>query len=746
MLACSLLAAAALADCENYGEFPAVVGSIEQPAVQLQYYGDDYLLAANDTGLIILVLDDSGSPSLLASVPLGDFGVLDLAVCGTVVYCLSYSGLYAVDLSDVASPVLIGQIELDGDHSGIGGEGDLLGVVDYDDTWSLFDTANPALPQLLHTEPSESMPEDIVITNQRAILTGNGWELHDITVPSSPLPIASEVFDYVNETTYGGGTNVRSCALHGGSLVQYLDYWTRYGDWVHGPLFAHGLTLRTVDVAIPGNPVVTHEESLGSSQAWPSAVQAVLAIADDLAFVNCGGLRIYDLSGGLTHVASIPTDAVGDGLVARDGFVHGGYTRITTFTYPQPLVDNRVVVEPSGADEAGTTNHAVAGDGWFAATDWWEYSDGLGTVNGGALWIFATASSLSVPVAEYGGEWISYSDLAADGASLYFVENQQLKWIDLTDPAAPGEPTVIPLGYVAQTVEVGPGDLVAVGGSSGGLRIYDLADPGAPQLVSNVTATNFQDLLWQGNLLLVGTTQGITVLDVQDPAAPAAVSTLAIGTTTMMSALDATSLLAGNGTAIRLVDIADPADPEVLAANLGVGPIAGFVAIGETVYIGNGGVHTLELPTLADIGVLATEPTVGPLLWAEGQLLGCRLHGPGAGEVPTHCGSTAVEDPDEDGQLPPPVAVVPLSAAPNPFNPRTEVRFTTPKSGAVSVAAYDLRGRMVRRLVDGALAAGVHAVEWDGRDDAGHALPSGTYLLRLSSEQELSTTKVMLLE
>jgi hypothetical protein len=53
---------------------------------------------------------------------------------------------------------------------------------------------------------------------------------------------------------------------------------------------------------------------------------------------------------------------------------------------------------------------------------------------------------------------------------------------------------------------------------------------------------------------------------------------------------------------------------------------------------------------------------------------------------------------------------------PNPFNPSTVISFTLARGESVNLAIYDLRGRVVRRLVDGgALPAGSHDVAWDGR-------------------------------
>lgn len=68
-----------------------------------------------------------------------------------------------------------------------------------------------------------------------------------------------------------------------------------------------------------------------------------------------------------------------------------------------------------------------------------------------------------------------------------------------------------------------------------------------------------------------------------------------------------------------------------------------------------------------------------------------------------------------------------VRAAPNPFNPSTEIRFTTPAAGDVSVRIHDARGRMLRILTAGRRDAGDHAVRWDGRDARGRPLPSGAY-------------------
>ncbi len=70
---------------------------------------------------------------------------------------------------------------------------------------------------------------------------------------------------------------------------------------------------------------------------------------------------------------------------------------------------------------------------------------------------------------------------------------------------------------------------------------------------------------------------------------------------------------------------------------------------------------------------------------------------------------------------------------PNPFNPETVIEFGLPKAGPTRLEIYDVQGHLVRRLVDGSMPAGLHAVRWDGRDESGRRVSSGIYLYRLKS-------------
>ena len=95
-----------------------------------------------------------------------------------------------------------------------------------------------------------------------------------------------------------------------------------------------------------------------------------------------------------------------------------------------------------------------------------------------------------------------------------------------------------------------------------------------------------------------------------------------------------------------------------------------------------------------------------------------------------------------DGLLP--RAVEFLGAVPNPFNPATDLKFSIPRQADVTLRLYDVSGRLVRSLVNETLEAGSHEVRWNGRDDSGRAVASGTYFARLSVAGEPSVRPLVL--
>jgi hypothetical protein len=90
-----------------------------------------------------------------------------------------------------------------------------------------------------------------------------------------------------------------------------------------------------------------------------------------------------------------------------------------------------------------------------------------------------------------------------------------------------------------------------------------------------------------------------------------------------------------------------------------------------------------------------------------------------------------------------------LGNAPNPFNPATTIRFELSLADAaapVSLRVYDVRGQLVRTLLDDRLSPGLNEVSWDGRDDAGRPAPSGVYVYRLETGQQALAGRMLMLK
>ncbi|HEY3217147.1 MAG TPA: FlgD immunoglobulin-like domain containing protein [Candidatus Eisenbacteria bacterium] len=82
---------------------------------------------------------------------------------------------------------------------------------------------------------------------------------------------------------------------------------------------------------------------------------------------------------------------------------------------------------------------------------------------------------------------------------------------------------------------------------------------------------------------------------------------------------------------------------------------------------------------------------------------------------------------------------------PNPFAATTSIAFRLPIECRVSLEVFDLNGRRVKSLVEEAMPAGEHAVEWNRRDAGGSPVKPGVYLYRLAAGSFREQRKMVLL-
>jgi len=93
-----------------------------------------------------------------------------------------------------------------------------------------------------------------------------------------------------------------------------------------------------------------------------------------------------------------------------------------------------------------------------------------------------------------------------------------------------------------------------------------------------------------------------------------------------------------------------------------------------------------------------------------------------------------------------PDAVFAVSNFPNPFNPTTTIKLTIPRAGDVSLKVFNVRGALVRTLVNGQMAAGTHEIVWDGKSDQGNQAASGVYFYETRAAGEVKVNKMALVK
>ena len=112
----------------------------------------------------------------------------------------------------------------------------------------------------------------------------------------------------------------------------------------------------------------------------------------------------------------------------------------------------------------------------------------------------------------------------------------------------------------------------------------------------------------------------------------------------------------------------------------------------------------------------------------------------------TQCGvSTSVSAPAADSS--PQMPKLELTPArPNPWRavePTARIEFSLTTNAHTRVGIYDASGRLVRQLLDRSVAAGSHTLGWDGRDEQGARVASGSYFYRLEANGKSAVRRLV---
>ena len=83
---------------------------------------------------------------------------------------------------------------------------------------------------------------------------------------------------------------------------------------------------------------------------------------------------------------------------------------------------------------------------------------------------------------------------------------------------------------------------------------------------------------------------------------------------------------------------------------------------------------------------------------------------------------------------------------PNPFNPSTTISFNVEKKSHVVLSIYDLAGKLVKELKNENLDPGLYDAHWNGKNQSGIEVSSGTYICKLTSNNISDQMKLLMIK
>lgn len=712
---------------------PVIVGSVETPggtkggwAVAVKD-GHAYV-ADGPAGLQVIDISNPGSPKLVGGVDTPG-SALGIAVTGDYAYVADGDDVQIVDISVPAQPVIVAEtdslravkIELFANYALVAG-----GVEAH-----ILDLSDLIAPTLVGSVGPVWGAQDVDIVGGYAYISGYDFYIVDVTSPSQPRIVATlELFDPGGIAVDGDHAFVANRAEISAydisdpaqprwvASTRTLGFGRHYGAAVRGQhaYFVGNDGLVVVDISNPVAPPLLGQVSTPGHAQEVDVANGLVYVAD-----REGGLLVVDVSDPTTPiiVGQQPGDFVAvavRGTIAWVAELAVGLHGIDVSSPEAPELVSTLEL-PLGTqavdvwgDHVYVTRHVpevVASDSLLVI----DVSDPL-----------APRVVGSAPVAPL------FISLVADGPYVYAVSNNWMSVIDVADPTSPVIQSRIGL-HTAYDIAVSNRIAYIVDTSHGLFSVIDVANPSSPDILYAENIIPGSSIAAVGNWAYLASDR-TWALDVSDPGSPAIYTGLSPEGAHDIEVHDGVVYLAAGSRGLVL----HPADcgiitPTVLQLfEVIFQPEHGVVLAWEVSERPTGPRELVFLRAVA--GASGSWTIRGRVHTARGTFRDADVQ-PGI----TYTYAAALEMPHgwdflETRQV---TVVAPgmsrlLGNRPDPFNPRTRIRFELAHADVVHILVFDVRGQFVRELVSGPLPAGTHELVWDGRDGRGRPAASGVYL------------------
>jgi hypothetical protein len=441
-------------------------------------------------------------------------------------------GVVVVDVSDPAHPALVRTID-SGGVTGLQVVGTRLytmaqSLFGNSFTIEVFDLGSAELARLGGT----TLPtgNGLAITgNHVAVAVGTlGLQMSDLSDPAHPVPVPSQA-NIAARTVVGGAT---------GAYVPAFDGLWKIDLSAHEPVISGPATL-----------------PIGGSNTG-------IAVGDQLTIVtDRGRMVVIDVAAATPATrsdvdVSLAAEAIGVCTVGDRIFVAGGAGGLRTGRLRDLATAGRGF--PSGnidfEDVVVDGNTAYVAD-WFFGLRVFDVSDPAEPKP------IATLGTAGAPAAiGYHDHKVYMGDSTGGGA---------LRVIDVSDPSHPVEKGSVTTSKVWDLQVVG--DKVYTSDETlegpGGLRIWNVSDPGAPRLAGEYTGcTDVRGVTVIGTVAVIGCSDEAQVIDVANASAPKRVGTLKLPEPTSIWTLanDGKRVYVGHDRGVAVLDVRDPAAPKLL--------------------------------------------------------------------------------------------------------------------------------------------------------------------------------------
>jgi len=718
---------------------PTLTGSCDTPdyAWGVTISGSHALVADRYSGLQVVDVGDPANPTVVGTYNTPD-AALGVAVSGD--YALvadGGSGLQVIDISDPEAPFLAGTYATSGDAGGVAVEGGHAFVVGAT-FLKVIDISDPTALTLVGECNTLSGPVHVAISGDHAFVADQMSGLRVIDISDLTNPVV-----------------VMTCDTPGFAFAVAVSGDHAFvADGIYG--------LQVVDIGDPSNPAIVGSCDTGFGRA--------VVVSGDHAFVACGdyGLQEIDISDPTNPVVvatcDTPDFASGLTVAGRHVLVGSSYSGLQL-----------IQVFQSDVDLDGNVGQSVAVD---ASTD-------------AILWgRLATVQTDTIT-------W----ELSADGGAHWQDVVPNEPWVEMTVPGSDlvwrsthtwepstGNPTVsqVHIDWLAEAASIDsiidiPNDQGRQAGIYWTRSGYDFVGSGTPITEYAIYRKIDPDLAAVQSSL-------DRVNGIADPLQATGKGGAAAGLPPgdWHYVLTAPALAEDNYAAV-VPTLADSTVSDGMYYSIFIvlalteTPAVHFDSPPDSGY----SVDNLAPSVPAEFAVAYQAPGGNQLTWepvADPDACYCCIYrstNPAFTPTPQELVHTTVEDSwldpvsegwryyykitavdfsgnESDPAVPESAtgieaAVSPRSFAlhqnvPNPFNPMTIIRYDVPTQHAnVTLQVYDVRGRLVRTLVDGEQSSGQKTAVWDGKDSHGQSVASGVFFYRLTGPDFQRTRKMVLL-